>query len=293
MRVKFDVYMKKDILNKSHYNVFICLIFLLIAGMLYDNILIFDDIHVNLAADENSEYYENINDSDNDSDNDSVNGDDNENCYNNDNGDEDSIVIDVLGIEHYIYINLDIHTIFVYKNGELLRTYPCSGGKTQTPSPTGTWKIISKSRWGGSFGGAWMGLNVPWGKYGIHGTKYPWFIGKSNESKGCIRMMNKDANELYRLMPYGAIVTIVHNTAVFRTLKNGDIGSDVKMVQQSLKALGYYNGYPDGKYGKLLETSVKKFQKDNLIKQTGMVGIVTHNAIKKKMESISNMQYIP
>ena len=38
--------------------------------------------------------------------------------------------------------------------------------------------IINKAGWGEGFGGAWMGLNVPWGTYGIHGTKSPWFVGK-------------------------------------------------------------------------------------------------------------------
>ncbi|MFZ5987103.1 MAG: L,D-transpeptidase family protein [Bacillota bacterium] len=39
-----------------------------------------------------------------------------------------------------------------------------------------------------------MTLGVEWGKYGIHGTKYPWFIGKQNASHGCIRMYSKSRN---------------------------------------------------------------------------------------------------
>ena len=87
----------------------------------------------------------------------------------------------------YIVINLDEYRLYVYKDHMLIRTYPCSGGKPETPSPTGDFKVVSKEGWGEGFGGSWLGLNVPWGKYGIHGTKYPWIIGKKHASKGCIR----------------------------------------------------------------------------------------------------------
>lgn len=63
----------------------------------------------------------------------------------------------------FIHINLESLQLCLYKDGSLIRSYPVSGGKIETPSPTGTWKIISKSTWGEGFGGSWMGLNVPWG----------------------------------------------------------------------------------------------------------------------------------
>ena len=63
----------------------------------------------------------------------------------------------------HIHVNLDETRMYVYKNGELLKTYPVSGGKPSTPSPTGTWRIIHKDTWGEGFGGSWLGFNVPWG----------------------------------------------------------------------------------------------------------------------------------
>lgn len=185
---------------------------------------------------------------------------------------------------YHIHINLDEVTMYVYKNDELLKTYPVSGGKPSTPTPLGTWRIISKDTWGEGFGGAWMGFNVPWGKYGIHGTVYPWFIGKSNSSKGCIRMLNKDVKELYKLVPHGTTVTIVHSNRVFRTLKSGDIGSDVKEVQSALKKLGYYHGSSDGKFGSGLAAAVKKFQKDNKLWGAGAVNKKTYNLILEKLK---------
>ncbi len=42
----------------------------------------------------------------------------------------------------------------------------------------------------------WIGLNVPWGVSGIHGTNMPGTIG-SEASHGCIRMLDKDVEEHY------------------------------------------------------------------------------------------------
>ncbi len=190
---------------------------------------------------------------------------------------------------YYIYINLDICQMYVYKDGELLKIYPVSGGKPSTPTPLGTWKIITKDTWGEGFGGAWMGLNVPWGKYGIHGTVEPWFVGKSNQSKGCIRMKNNDVRELYRIVPHGTIVKIVHKNRPFRTMKSGDVGSDVLEIQKALKKLGYYQGYPDGKFGNILRESVKKFQKDHGLYQTGVVNISTYNKILEKAKELETL----
>lgn len=196
---------------------------------------------------------------------------------------------------YHIHINLDNYTMYVYKNGQLIKTYPVSGGKPSTPSPLGTWRIIGKDTWGEGFGGAWLAFNVPWGKYGIHGTVYPWFIGKSNSSKGCIRMLNKDVKELYKIIPHGTTVTIVHKNPVFRVLKNGHAGSDVLAVQKALKKLGYYKGYPDGKFGNALAISVRKFQKDNKLYVSGYVNkktfdLIIQKAAEKEQQEQQNLE---
>jgi len=183
-----------------------------------------------------------------------------------------------------IYINLDEQIMYVFKNDELYKTYPVSGGKSKSPSPTGEWIIIHKAKWGGNFGGAWLGLNVPWGKYGIHGTNKPWFVGRQNVSGGCIRMKNEDVRELYEYIPHGTKVIIVHESQPFRILKDGDLGSDVYKVQTALKALGYYNGWCDGKYRENTKKAVLEFQKDNNLAQTGIVNISTWEKLMKQYE---------
>jgi len=185
---------------------------------------------------------------------------------------------------YHIYINLDEQIMYVYKNNILHKTYPVSGGKKKSPSPTGEWIIVEKQRWGGSYGGAWMGLNVPWGKYGIHGTKQPWAVGQQNISAGCIRMKNEDARDLYQYIPYGTKVTIVFENQPFRNLKDGDIGSDVYKVQTALKQLGYYNNWCDGKYGEVTKRAVMKFQEDFNLAITGVVNISTWEKLMEQYE---------
>lgn len=54
-------------------------------------------------------------------------------------------------------------------------------------------------------GTRWLGFDHP--GYGIHGTTLPGTIG-TQSSKGCIRMLNKDVEEIYDLLPVGTVVTI-------------------------------------------------------------------------------------
>ncbi|MBS4536156.1 L,D-transpeptidase family protein [Clostridium sp. D2Q-14] len=156
-------------------------------------------------------------------------------------------------------IDLDTH--------ETLKTYRVATGKKGTPTPIGSFKIVEKSKWGGSFGTRWMKLDVPWGNYGIHGTNKPASIGYSL-SHGCIRMNNKDIEELYEMVEYNTYVTIEggpHGSFSygFRTLNPGDRGSDVQEVQNRLKLKGYYNGSIDGIYGEGMKSSIINFKKDN------------------------------
>ena len=184
----------------------------------------------------------------------------------------------------FLLIDLDICMMTVYRDGKPTKTYPVSGGKQSTPSPIGTWKIIGKSDWGEGFGGSWMAFNVPWGKYGIHGTVVPWEIGKHNGSKGCIRMKNKDVNELEKMVTWGTVVHIKYDSIPFRAIKNGNCGSDVLKVQKMLYELNYYHGSFDGKFGSGLEHAVKAFQKTNHFYADGIIGRQTYQEILESLE---------
>lgn len=108
-----------------------------------------------------------------------------------------------------ITINTKTHTLTLFKNNIVYKTYKVAVGKPSTPTPKGTFKIINRAiNPGGPFGARWLGLNAPFGDYGIHGTNNPSSIGKSI-SNGCIRMFNNQVIELSNLVSIGTIVRIV------------------------------------------------------------------------------------
>lgn len=175
-----------------------------------------------------------------------------------------------------VLIDVNEKKLYVLKNGEILKRYPIATGKPDTPSPTGDFVITRKDRWGEGFGSAWLGLNVPWGKYGIHGTTSPGSIGQS-ASHGCIRMRNRDVDDLYKLVSVGTPVKIVSGPYGmmgngYRVLYPGDRGADVLLVQTRLKKLGFYDGKADGIYGLAMERALNGYQKSKGMPVTNKIG---------------------
>lgn len=168
-----------------------------------------------------------------------------------------------------ILVDLNDSTLFLIdkETKEVLKSYPIASGKLDSPSPIGTWRVINKGEWSSGFGTRWIGINVPWGKYGIHGTNNPSSIG-SHASHGCIRMFNKHVEDAYNYVSYDTVVVIYggpYNMFYnkLRTLAPGDTGSDVKEVQRVLKEKGYYRGDLDGIYGEYLKKQIIKYRKDH------------------------------
>lgn len=109
----------------------------------------------------------------------------------------------------YLLINTRSRQLKYFAGGRLSATYPVAVGKPATPTPTGQYKIVNKVvNPGGVLGSRWMGLSIPGGNYGIHGTNNPASIG-TMASKGCIRMHNRDIEALFPRVPVGTPVLIV------------------------------------------------------------------------------------
>lgn len=122
-----------------------------------------------------------------------------------------------------LVVNKSKLTLSLYLNGKLVKVYPVGIGVKGYPTPIGKFKIINKlihpvwySPHGGVYpygnvknilGTRWMGISSPGD--GIHGTTQPESIGKKS-SEGCIRMHNKDVEELYDLVTIGTPVVIVN-----------------------------------------------------------------------------------
>ena len=162
-----------------------------------------------------------------------------------------------------IIINTYNRELVVYKNEEFYKKYPVAIGKSTTKSPVGEWAIISKSKnWGGGFGTRWLGLNVPWGIYGIHGTNKPNSIGRA-ASHGCIRMHNKNVEELFEIIPLKTRVDIIGERipiSVNYKLDPGQTGLAVMQLQDNLKKYGFEPEYMDGRYGPSTEEAVLELE---------------------------------
>ena len=165
-----------------------------------------------------------------------------------------------------IVVDTEKFTLTLYADGRPFKTYRVAVGRPSqfTLSPVGEWRIIQKSvNWGGGFGTRWMGLNVPWGIYGIHGTNKPWSIG-TRASAGCIRMHNRDVEELYSWVPVGTRVTIIGpmpDVSFDRRLSPGATGRDVVFVQFRLQELGFDARGADGRYGPNTAEAVRALQR--------------------------------
>lgn len=103
-----------------------------------------------------------------------------------------------------------------YSGNNLVKTYPVAVGKHSTPTPAGSYRVVNKIvNPGGALGTRWMGLSIPSGNYGLHGTNNPSSIGRYI-SNGCIRMFNSDVEELFPKVSIGTPVTITdgHNPGI-------------------------------------------------------------------------------
>jgi len=183
----------------------------------------------------------------------------------------------------FVDINRKTLELIDLDNNKFIKKYTIASGKPSTPSPIGSFKIINKAKWGEGFGTRWMELNVRWGKYGIHGTNKPHSIGWAS-SHGCIRMRNKDVEELYKIVKVGTPVTIWGGPFGpfgngLRILKPGDRGADVFEVQKRMKIQGYYPLWIDGIYGDGMKAYVIKFRKDKGLRLTHNIDYEFYKAI--------------
>ncbi|MDF2499827.1 MAG: spore cortex-lytic enzyme [Anaerosporomusa subterranea] len=171
----------------------------------------------------------------------------------------------------FIVIKIPARLLELHNDGKIYKQYRVAVGKGDTPSPIGEWVVAWKSYRDGVFGTRYLALNVPWGGYGIHGTNQPWSIGHF-ASHGCIRMRNKDVEELFQWVPIGTPVRIEgQKNPIRRILKMQSMGPDVVQLQVKLRTLGYLEGRADGFFNSDTDVAVKRFQYDKGLKATGVV----------------------
>lgn len=131
-----------------------------------------------------------------------------------------------------IVVDIPNCRVAVIENGQIVRIYPVAVGAPATPSPTGEFYVVTRitnPTWyaphkvvppgkANPLGTRWIGLSVR--GYGIHGTNRPGSIGH-RESHGCIRMRNRDVEELFRMVRVGDPVELC-------TAKNDELAGMLK-----------------------------------------------------------------
>jgi lipoprotein-anchoring transpeptidase ErfK/SrfK len=121
-----------------------------------------------------------------------------------------------------LIVNIPARKIALVEDGKVVRLYSVAVGKRSTPSPNGTFHIASHvinptySHDGkvvgpgpaNPVGTRWMSLGYK--GYGLHGTNHPESICHA-ASHGCIRMRNRDVEELFELVRVGDEVDLIDN----------------------------------------------------------------------------------
>jgi LysM repeat protein len=122
--------------------------------------------------------------------------------------------------KYKILMDKSQNILTLLSDNDVVKVYRVSTGENNC-TPAGNFKIVNKiidPVWytekaivpaespDNVLGSRWMGFNLP--GYGIHGTVSPEKIGKQ-ATKGCVRMINAEVEELYTIIPIGTEVAIV------------------------------------------------------------------------------------
>lgn len=143
-----------------------------------------------------------------------------------------------------IEINLASRLLTLYQGDVGIRMYPVAPGKPDSPTPLGRRKVVEmivNPEWidpddpknpipsgpDCPLGYRWIGIG---GNYGIHGTNNPRSIG-SYASHGCVRMWEKDVEDLFQHIVMGIPVDILYERVVLTKGTDGTVS---------------YYIYPDG-----------------------------------------------
>ncbi|MFB2982498.1 L,D-transpeptidase [Microseira sp. BLCC-F43] len=123
-------------------------------------------------------------------------------------------------------INLSRRQVTLYYENMPVKSYPVAVGRPGWETPTGDFQVIQmfqNPRWinpltgkqipGGDpqnpLGRYWIGFSTNGRDWiGLHGTPNPNSVGRA-ASHGCIRMYNKDIEELFYLVTLGTAVKVV------------------------------------------------------------------------------------
>ncbi len=123
------------------------------------------------------------------------------------------------GPQRRIVVSIPDRKLALIESGRVVKIYPTAVGAAASPTPSGTFMIVQRipnPTWYGPdkvvgpgkdnpVGTRWLGLSRK--SYGIHGTNDPRSIGR-DASHGCIRMRNRDVEDLFQRVSVGDVVEL-------------------------------------------------------------------------------------
>ena len=118
-----------------------------------------------------------------------------------------------------VLVSLEDRQLAVIDGGNVIARFAVAVGAADSPSPVGQFRIVNRitnptyyhpgsvipSGKNSPIGTRWVGLSQK--GYGIHGTNAPRSIGRA-ASHGCIRLRNRDMEQLFTLLRVGDVVEI-------------------------------------------------------------------------------------
>jgi len=118
-----------------------------------------------------------------------------------------------------IVVSIPDRKLALIEDGRVVKVYSTAVGRLTSPTPSGTFTIVQRianPAWYGPgkvvapgknnpLGTRWLGLSRK--SYGIHGTNEPRSIGR-NASHGCVRMRNRDVEDLFARVAVGDVVEL-------------------------------------------------------------------------------------
>ncbi|WP_054869875.1 L,D-transpeptidase [Caloranaerobacter sp. TR13] len=212
--------------------------------------------------------------------------------------------------QYKIVINIPSRKLTLFKNDMIIKEYPIAVGKSKSQTPIGEFKIINKvinpyyakkKIPGGSpknpLGSRWMGFKI---HYGIHGNSDPSSIG-TFASGGCIRMYERDIQEIFQIVPLGTPVQIKYDLIE----KVDDIDGEEpiliiypdyynkvrnlkELIKQKLEDLNLYNEMSE----KRLEEVANLAKNEKIIFSNNLIFFINKKYITNDIKNIEGIYYI-
>ena len=172
-------------------------------------------------------------------------------------------------------------------------------GAEPTPAPTQTWEIPKSTVKNGSEGADAKKVQTRLKELGYYQGKVDGKFGRASmnalknfQTNNGLKADGVAGKDTYTKLfsseavsysaqetPSPAQKAGTSESTVWKTLRSGDSGTEVKQLQENLIQMGYMSGKPDGKYGAKTVEAVKAFQKTNNLTADGTAGAATLKAI--------------